>query len=85
MKTTLASFGIQSEIGEDTFTVYGGNVSAVGAVDSFGDHRIAMSSAILALNAKGDIKITGANAVNKSYPNFYLDFNKLGGKAIEIV
>ena len=80
MKTTLASFGIQSEIGEDTFTVYGGNVSAVGAVDSFGDHRIAMSAAILATLSATPVTITGAECVAKSYPRFYDDFVALGGK-----
>jgi 3-phosphoshikimate 1-carboxyvinyltransferase len=80
----LKSAGVKCEEINDSIIIYGGEVFG-GEIDSFNDHRIAMSSAILALNAKGDIKITGANAVNKSYPNFYLDFNKLGGKAIEIV
>ncbi len=80
----LKSVGVKCEEINDSIIIHGGEVFG-GEIDSFNDHRIAMSSAILALNAKGDIKITGANAVNKSYPNFYLDFNKLGGKAIEIV
>lgn len=80
MKTTLASFGIQSEIGEDTFTVYGGTVSVKGAVDSFGDHRIAMSAAILSTLSAAPVTITGAECVAKSYPRFYDDFVALGGK-----
>ena len=80
MKTTLASFGIQSEIGEDTFTVYGGTVSVEGAVDSFGDHRIAMSAAILSTLSAAPVTITGAECVAKSYPRFYDDFVALGGK-----
>ncbi len=80
----LKSVGINCEEKNDSIKIYGGEVKG-GEIDSFNDHRIAMASAILSLKAKGTIKITGANAVNKSYPNFYLDFNKLGGKAIEIV
>lgn len=80
----LKNVGINCEEKNNSIIIHGGEVKG-GEIDSYNDHRIAMSSAILALNSKGDIKITGANAVNKSYPDFYLDFNKLGGKAIEIV
>lgn len=52
-----------------------------GEIDSFGDHRIVMSAAIAALKATGDITIKGAEAVEKSYPDFFRDYNKLGGKA----
>lgn len=51
-----------------------------GTVDSFGDHRIVMATAIASTRSTGDITIMGANAVEKSYPNFFRDFKNLGGK-----
>ncbi len=52
-----------------------------GEVDSFGDHRIVMSAAIAATKSDGDIIINGAEAVEKSYPDFFRDYISLGGKA----
>lgn len=47
-------------------------------VNSNNDHRIAMASTVAALKATGTTTINNANAVNKSYPNFYNDLKKLG-------
>ncbi len=52
-----------------------------GTVDSCGDHRIVMSAAIAATRARGDVVILNADAVEKSYPDFFNDFNNIGGKA----
>lgn len=48
-----------------------------GTVDAFKDHRIAMSAAVCACGAVSDITILGAECVSKSYPAFFLDFNRL--------
>ena len=79
MQKTLAAFGIASSVGEDTFAVYGGTPVAKSAVDSYGDHRIAMSAAILSTIADGETTILGAECVAKSYPSFYDHFLMLGG------
>lgn len=55
-----------------------------GTVSSHNDHRIAMAAAVASCRADGPVIITGAEAVKKSYPNFFADFVKLGGK-IEIL
>ena len=55
-----------------------------GTVDSFNDHRIAMSAAIASIICDDDVIIKGENAVNKSYPKFFEDFQSLGGK-VEIL
>lgn len=52
-----------------------------GTVDSCNDHRIAMAMAIAALRSSAPITIKNAEAVEKSYPDFFTDFNKLGGNA----
>ena len=54
-----------------------------GTIDSFNDHRIAMSAAIAASACSGQTTIIGAQAVKKSYPDFFRDFEKLGGKIIK--
>ncbi|MDR0913552.1 MAG: 3-phosphoshikimate 1-carboxyvinyltransferase [Oscillospiraceae bacterium] len=48
-----------------------------GTAHSFNDHRIAMSLAIAATKSTAPITITGAEAVNKSYPDFWNEFNRL--------
>ena len=48
-----------------------------GVVDAHGDHRIAMALAIAALNGNGPVEITGAEAVAKSYPEFFKDLETL--------
>ena len=49
-------------------------------VDSHNDHRIAMMAAIAASRATGEVVIHGAEAVNKSYPDFFDHYRLLGGK-----
>lgn len=56
-----------------------------GSIDSVGDHRIAMAAAIAATRISEDVVIKGAEAVEKSYPEFFRDYAKLGGKANVIV
>jgi len=50
-----------------------------GTVSSFGDHRIAMTAAVASCLCDGPVTITGAEAVDKSYPGFWRDFKNLGG------
>jgi len=47
-------------------------------VHSHHDHRIAMACAVAALRAEGATEIDEADAVKKSYPDFYDDLKKLG-------
>ncbi|MCU0104367.1 3-phosphoshikimate 1-carboxyvinyltransferase [Acholeplasma vituli] len=46
---------------------------------SWNDHRIVMALAIAAIRTDGPIRITGAEAINKSYPTFFEDYVKLKG------
>ena len=48
------------------------------AVHSHHDHRIAMACAVAALKAEGDTIIEEAEAINKSYPDFYEHLKGLG-------
>lgn len=51
-----------------------------GTIDSFNDHRIAMSAAAASLISEHEVIIKNAQAVNKSYPEFWRDFEALGGQ-----
>jgi len=47
---------------------------------SFGDHRMAMSEAILAAYAEGESEVDDTECVKKSYPTFWEDFGRVGGR-----
>ena len=47
--------------------------------EGYNDHRAVMSACILATYAEGESEVSTAEAVNKSYPDFFKDFALLGG------
>lgn len=51
-----------------------------GTVYSYNDHRIVMASCIAATWCQEDVTIINAQAVKKSYPSFFKDYIKVGGK-----
>lgn len=55
-----------------------------GTVDACEDHRIAMAMAVAATVASAPITILGASCVEKSYPHFWTDFRRLGGRCHEL-
>ena len=65
----------------DALVISGKPGLAGGICSAAGDHRIAMTAAVAAAVCAGPVTIQGAQAVNKSYPTFFDDFNRLGGKA----
>ena len=74
----LEALGGQAEASQDTLTVYPAKLYG-GTVDSVNDHRIAMAAAIAATACTGDVVILGAECVEKSYPNFWTEYRRLGG------
>jgi 3-phosphoshikimate 1-carboxyvinyltransferase len=76
---TLSAFGVDVQTSDSTIDIVGTSVYNGGVFDSFGDHRIAMAIAIGAIKAKSPVVIKNAEAVNKSYPNFFRDYQSLGG------
>ena len=64
---------------EDGLTVYGVSTLPGGVVDGANDHRIVMAAAVAATRCQGAVVIRGAEAVRKSYPNFWRDYEDLGG------
>lgn len=74
----LRSLGGRAEADETTMTVYGTGLIG-GTVDARNDHRIAMSAAIAATVCTENVTILGAECVQKSYPQFFEEYRKLGG------
>ncbi len=64
---------------DDCITVTGGLGMPTSAVDSAGDHRIAMAAAVLAMAATAEVTVNGADCVKKSYPAFWEDYELLKG------
>jgi len=48
-----------------------------GAVESFGDHRVAMSLSILALLSKGNVTVLDSDCINTSFPGFIYNLKKI--------
>lgn len=74
----IRGLGGCARIEGDRLIVHGTGYSG-GKVDAFADHRIAMSAAIAATVCSAPVTITGAEAVAKSYPSFWNDYQALGG------
>lgn len=77
----LKNLGISAIELEDTLVVHGGASLNGGKINGCNDHRIVMAAAIAATIADAPVTITDAQAVSKSYPQFFEHFNRLGGLA----
>ncbi|MEG0833162.1 MAG: 3-phosphoshikimate 1-carboxyvinyltransferase [Oscillospiraceae bacterium] len=80
VREMICALGGEARCSESTLTIVGSGSLRGGIVDSKNDHRIAMSAAIAAALCSENIIITGADAVKKSYPDFFCDYIKLGGE-----
>ena len=79
--STLKALGADIKSSKTEITVIGKSSLKGGVtVASFNDHRIAMMLSIAALRCEKEIILTNANAVTKSYPAFFKDYELLGGK-----
>jgi len=76
----LGRLGADIRETDDGLLIQGGQRLHGATVDAWGDHRIAMMAAVASLLCRGRITITGAQAVSKSYPQFFEDFKALGGR-----
>ncbi len=63
----------------DSLSIFGNGRLSGGTVLGVNDHRIVMSAAVAAILADAPVVITDAEAINKSYPAFFADYQTLGG------
>jgi 3-phosphoshikimate 1-carboxyvinyltransferase len=77
MAAGLRALGIQVEESDDGALVHGGRFSG-GTVESYGDHRIAMSFAVAATVAEESVTVRDVAAVETSFPGFAACLEELG-------
>ncbi len=81
--TELNKIGAEVIEREDSLLIHGKPWLKGGIVSSWNDHRIAMAMAIASIRCTKNLTIEDSGAVKKSYPEFYEDFKRLGGKVNE--
>ncbi|HEU4469578.1 MAG TPA: 3-phosphoshikimate 1-carboxyvinyltransferase [Flavisolibacter sp.] len=77
LQEEFEKMGVSIRLQDDLMIVEGGNPVKGALVHSHGDHRIAMACAVAGMGAEGITTIDGAEAVNKSYPQFWEHMEQL--------
>ena len=72
----LTALGGKVEQTEDGLCITGSPLIG-GTVDSVNDHRIAMAAAVASILCKAEVTVLDAQAVEKSYPDFWEDFERM--------
>lgn len=75
----LTALGGQVEELQSGLIIQGQDELRGGTVDGANDHRIVMAAAVAATRCTRPVIIRGAEAVKKSYPGFWQDYENLGG------
>jgi 3-phosphoshikimate 1-carboxyvinyltransferase len=78
LQEEFAKMAVKIELDNDMMFIHGGEKVKGAIVHSRHDHRIAMALAVAALRAEGETIIEEAQAVKKSYPDFYDHLKSLG-------
>jgi 3-phosphoshikimate 1-carboxyvinyltransferase len=81
MAEGLRALGVDVRATDDGMVIRGGPIGA-GAVESHGDHRIAMAFAMAALRAEGPVRIRDCRHVATSFPGF-VELARSAGLGIE--
>ncbi len=75
----IKSLGGNAEADEASLTIYGSGSLVGGVCNSFNDHRIVMAAAVASVISKDAVTIKNAEAIDKSYPDFFTHFKCTGG------
>jgi len=76
LKTELSKLGAKATIKADTLTIEPPREVQPSEIDTYDDHRMAMSFAVVGTRVPG-ITIRNAECVSKTYPRFFEDLEKL--------
>lgn len=71
LQEEFGKMGVEITLQDDLMLIKGGTGVNGAQVHSHHDHRIAMACAVAALKASSEMTIEEAQAINKSYPDFY--------------
>ena len=77
LRDEFKKMNVPIELNGDVMAIHGGKEIKGAKVSSHNDHRIAMACAVAALSAKGNTIIESADAVKKSYPDFFKNLKEL--------
>lgn len=83
LQDVFEKMGVRIDLEDDLMIVHGGGKIKGATVTSHHDHRIAMAAVVAALCADGEVMIEDAEAIDKSYPDFY-EHMKLLGTSIQL-
>lgn len=75
LQNELEKMGIQTKVSDNTLIIHGGNPKAA-VIDTYGDHRMAMSFAV-AQTKLPQLRIKNPEVVSKTFPEFWREFSKL--------
>lgn len=78
LQEEFGKLGVQIDLQDDLMIIHGGKGLTGANTYSHHDHRIAMACAVAALKATSAVTIQSADAINKSYPDFYAHLQQLG-------
>ncbi|MBI2314917.1 3-phosphoshikimate 1-carboxyvinyltransferase [Candidatus Daviesbacteria bacterium] len=78
LKTELKKMNIKTKVTKNTLTIFGGNPKPA-SIDTYGDHRMAMSFAVAGAKLPG-MKINNSEVVSKTFPDFWKKLNSIGMK-----
>lgn len=81
MADGLSRMGADIQETKDGFIIHGVNCLKGAEVDGCNDHRIVMAFSAAAVGAEGEVIISDMESINKSYPKFFEDYRRVGGKA----
>lgn len=81
MANAINALGGDVVVTSDGLKIIGKDKFAGGNALGMNDHRVLMALSAAVFISDGDITVTDALSINKSYPNFYKDYVKLGGIA----
>ncbi len=84
MAEGLSRLGAKIRELPDGLVIDGAEFLTGGAVNGYNDHRVVMALAVAARKARGEIEISDAESIRKSYPGFFEDYRKLGGIVHEL-
>ncbi len=82
LQDEFGKMGLEIILQDDLMIINGGKGLKGAHVHSRHDHRIAMACATAGLRTTGEVIVDEAEAINKSYPDFYKHLEKLGAKVL---
>ena len=71
LQTEFKKLGVRIDLNDDVMHIHGQSSISGGTINANNDHRIAMCFGVLGMFTESSVLIEGAEAVAKSYPDFW--------------